>query len=64
MNARSGSSPSALAEYLHGWRIGIITRLASDRHIFAFEEDYVDDPGRPTLSCITRPRGGHGMAEL
>ena len=58
MNTRFGSPPSALAVYLHGRRIGVITRLAGDRHIFAFEEDHVDDPGRPTLSLAFKSASG------
>ena len=42
--------PAALAIRLHGQRIGVINRLAGDRHLFAFDQSYVDDPNRPTLS--------------
>src|SRR5690348_2135773 len=49
---------NALGVYLHGRRIGIINRLAGDRHIFAFEQDYVDDPNRPTLSLSYKGRTG------
>jgi serine/threonine-protein kinase HipA len=41
---------NALAVRLHGRQIGVINRLAGDRQIFAFEQDYIDDPQRPTLS--------------
>jgi serine/threonine-protein kinase HipA len=34
---------------LHGCRIGTITRLGPDRTIFAFTDEYFDDPARPTL---------------
>ena len=64
MNARSGSPPSALAVYLHGRRTGVVTRLAGDRHIFAFEEDYVDDPGRPTLSLAFKSATGGLVTEI
>lgn len=40
----------ALSVHLHGKHIGVITRLAGDRQLFAFEQDYIDDPQRPTLS--------------
>jgi len=40
----------ALSVRLYGKRIGVITRLAGDRQLFAFEQDYIDDPQRPTLS--------------
>jgi len=44
------------SSYMYQWpsgskrHIGVITRLAGDRQFFAFEEDYIDDPKRPTLS--------------
>jgi serine/threonine-protein kinase HipA len=42
--------PSALSVRLYGKQIGVINRLAGDRQFFAFEQDYIDDPQRPTLS--------------
>jgi serine/threonine-protein kinase HipA len=41
---------NALSVRLHGKHIGVITRLAGDRQLFAFEQDYIDDENRPTLS--------------
>ena len=35
---------------LHGRPIGTLTHLQGERSIFAFNEDYVEDAGRPTLS--------------
>src|SRR6059036_3440015 len=49
---------NALAVYLQDRRIGIINRLAGDRHLFAFEQDYVDDPNRPTLSLSYKGQAG------
>jgi serine/threonine-protein kinase HipA len=49
---------NALAVRLHGRRIGVINRLAGDRQIFAFEQDYIDDPLRPTLSLSFKGRIG------
>jgi serine/threonine-protein kinase HipA len=49
---------NSLAVHLHGRRIGIINRLAGDRHLFAFEQDYVDDPNRPTLSLSYKGQAG------
>lgn len=40
----------ALAVYLQHRRIGILNRLGGDRHLFSFDQDYIDDPLRPTLS--------------
>jgi hypothetical protein len=42
----------SLAVDLHGRRVGIINRLGGDRHLFAFEQDYIDDANRPTLSEV------------
>jgi len=41
---------NALSVRLYGKQIGFITRLAGDRQLFAFEQDYIDDQHRPTLS--------------
>lgn len=41
---------NALAVMLKDYRIGVINRLAGDRHLFSFEQEYIDDPKRPTLS--------------
>src|ERR1039457_2928814 len=49
---------NALSVRLHGRQIGVITRLAGDRHLFAFEQDYIDDPQRPTLSLSFKGRTG------
>ncbi len=49
---------NALGVYLEDRRIGIINRLAGDRHLFAFEQDYVDDPNRPTLSLSYKGQTG------
>ena len=49
---------NALAVRLHGRQIGIVNRLAGDRHLFSFEQEYVDDPGRPTLSLSFKGQSG------
>jgi serine/threonine-protein kinase HipA len=49
---------NALGVHIHGRRIGIINRLAGDSHIFAFEQDYIDDPNRLTLSLSYKSRTG------
>jgi serine/threonine-protein kinase HipA len=41
---------NALSVRLYGRHIGVITRLAGDRQFFAFEQDYIEDQKRPTLS--------------
>jgi serine/threonine-protein kinase HipA len=47
-----------LSVRLHGKQIGVINRLAGDRQIFAFEQDYIDDPQRPILSLSFKGRTG------
>lgn len=49
---------NALAVWLQGHRVGVINRLAGDRHIFSFEQDYIDDPQRPTLSLSFKGQVG------
>lgn len=49
---------AALTVHLEGRRIGVINRLAGDRHLFSFEQDYIDDKHRPTLSLSFKGRHG------
>lgn len=48
----------ALAVRLYGRQIGIINKLAGERQLFAFEQDYIDDPERPTLSLSFKSTTG------
>jgi len=48
----------ALDILLHGQRIGTIARVGGDRSIFSFDEAYVDDPERPTLSLSYKDEQG------
>ena len=48
----------SLAVYLQGQRVGIISRLAGERHLFAFEPEYIVDPDRPTLSLSYKGQAG------
>jgi len=41
---------SVLDVLLHGKEIGTLTLLAGDRSLFAFNQAYIDDASRPTLS--------------
>ena len=43
---------------LHGEPIGTLTRLGDDRVAFAFGRDYIDDPGRHTLSLAFKDNLG------
>lgn len=49
---------TALAVKLGDRRIGAIYRLAGERQLFVFEQDYIDDPGRATLSLSFKGRMG------
>ena len=49
---------NALAIHLHGRRIGVINRLTGDHHIFSFDQEYVDDTERATLSLSFKGRTG------
>ena len=49
---------NALAVKLHGRQIGVINRLGGDRHLFSFEQSYIDDPDRPTLSLSYKGQSG------
>lgn len=51
-------SLNALAVNLHGRRIGVINRIGGDRHLFSFEQQYIDDSKRPTLSLSFKGQGG------
>jgi len=44
----------ALDIFLHDRRIGRIARLEGDRSIFTFDDDYLADQDRPTLSLAYR----------
>ncbi len=55
---------TTLAVNLQGRQIGTITRLAGDRQIFAFEQSYIDDPQRPTLSLSFKGRTGGLLTAL
>ncbi|MCX7159157.1 MAG: HipA domain-containing protein [Proteobacteria bacterium] len=48
----------ALAVRLHGQRIGVINRLAGDNYLFSFDEAYVNNPLRPTLSLSFKGTSG------
>jgi len=49
---------NALAVRLYGRQIGIITKLVGERQLFSFEQDYIDDPERPTLSLSFKSTSG------
>jgi serine/threonine-protein kinase HipA len=53
------SNVSVLNVLLYGEPIGTLTRVAGDRTLFAFDEDYIDNPDRPTLSLGFKDTLGH-----
>ena len=48
---------------LHGARVGTLHRLSDDRVAFAFTRDYIDDPGRDTLSLAFKDDLGGLLAD-
>ena len=50
--------PVALSVMLRDRRIGIVNRLAGERNLFSFEQDYIDDDHRPTVSLSFKGREG------
>lgn len=52
-------SADALEVLLNDQKVGVITALGGDQSIFSFDDDYADDPDRPTLSLSFKgERGG------
>jgi len=49
---------NTLAVCLHSRRIGVINRIGGDRHLFSFEQDYIDDAHRPALSLSSKGQAG------
>lgn len=54
---------SVLDVGLHGKRIGTLTLLPGDQTWFAFDQDYIDDPKRPTLSLSFKDTLGGLMSD-
>jgi serine/threonine-protein kinase HipA len=50
VRANANKRPSVLEVWLNDARVGNITNLPYDRNLFVFDEAYIEDPGRPTLS--------------
>jgi serine/threonine-protein kinase HipA len=49
---------NVLVVNLYGRRIGVINRVGFDRHLFSFNQEYIDDPKRPTLSLSFKGETG------
>jgi serine/threonine-protein kinase HipA len=55
---------NALAVNLHDHRVGIINRLPGDRYIFSFDQEYIEDHERPTLSLSFKTMTGDLVTSL
>ena len=55
---------SVLNVKLHGQEIGTLTLLEGDRSIFAFNEAYISNPNRPTLSLNFKDRFGGLITDI
>ena len=55
---------SVLNVHLHGKPIATLTLVQGDRTIFAFNQDYIDDQKRPTLSLSFKDRFGGLVTDL
>jgi serine/threonine-protein kinase HipA len=49
---------------LHERTIGTLTRLPGDRNVFAFTQDYIADPARPTLSLSFKDAFGDLITDI
>ena len=49
---------SILNVLLHGRKIGTLTYLGGEKTVFAFTEDYINDPNRQTLSLSFKDEQG------
>lgn len=58
MNKSDLEKIKALAVFLGDRRVGTINRFPNDRHLFAFEQEYIDDPNRTTLSLSYKGQSG------
>lgn len=58
MTARKTDPNGRLIVRLSGTPIGTITRTAGEKHFFVFDESYLDDPHRLTLSLSYKSQSG------
>lgn len=55
---------SVLNVELYGETIGTLTRVSGDRSLFAFNDDYISDPGRPTLGLAFKDEFGELRTDI
>jgi serine/threonine-protein kinase HipA len=58
------SEIAVLQILLHGKPIGTLTRLPGDKNLFAFEEEYIRNPSRPTLSVSFKDTAGELITNI
>jgi serine/threonine-protein kinase HipA len=58
------ANPSVLEVLLHGREIGTLTQLGGDRNLFAFNDDYINDPERLTLSLSFQDAYGELIVDI
>lgn len=50
--------------FLHDRRVGTITRLPNESNVFVFDEAYIEDEARPTLSLSFKRAGGELLTNV
>ena len=58
------ANPSVLEVLLHGQEIGTLTQLGGDRNLFAFNDDYIHNPERSTLSLFFQDAFGELIVDI
>ena len=58
------ANPSVLEVLLYGRVIGTLTQLGGDRNLFAFNNDYINDPERSTLSLSFQDAYGELIVDI
>jgi serine/threonine-protein kinase HipA len=58
MATKGAPAVQVLSVSLHGSEVGVLTRLPGDRTLFAFEDSYLADAQRPTLSLSYKTVSG------
>ncbi len=53
-----------LKVFLHEHEIGTLTQLPNDRNLFVFNEDYINDVNRPTLSLSFKDKYGGLITDI
>jgi serine/threonine-protein kinase HipA len=55
---------SVLDVLLYSKPIGTLTLIQGDRTLFAFNQSYIDDPDRPTLSLSFKDQFGNLLTDI